>query len=91
MRIIGEFDAGQIKVTVFKMNERVSIKLETGLLEQTYKFRDGSGVENVEQARQFCDEAFLDRVSAIFMTMATARNQRFDALLQNSAEEDVIL
>lgn len=91
MRIIGEFDAGQIKVTVFKMNERVSIKLETGLLEQTYKFRDGSGVENVEQARQFCDEAFLDRVSAIFTTMATARNQRFDALLQNSAEEDVIL
>ena len=40
MRIIDEFNADDVKVTVFKMNDKISIKFEYNLLEQIYKFRD---------------------------------------------------
>jgi hypothetical protein len=91
MRIIGEFDAGQIKVTVFKMNERISLKMETGLMEQTYKFRDGSGIENFADAQRFCSHEFIHKVNDIFTTMALARKEGFDQLHGQSDPGDIIL
>lgn len=91
MRIIDEFDAGQIKITVFQMNGRISIKAETGLMEQIFKFRDGSGIENAADARRFCDQAFLEQVDALFSQMAAARNARFDRLNRDKQENDLII
>ncbi|MBK8699163.1 MAG: hypothetical protein IPN29_06320 [Saprospiraceae bacterium] len=45
MRIIREIDHGPLKTTIFKMNDRLSIKFEKDLNELIYKFRDGSGIE----------------------------------------------
>ncbi len=41
MRIAGDIPHPEMKITVFVMNGRYSIKFEKKLLEQTYKFRDG--------------------------------------------------
>jgi hypothetical protein len=91
MRIIDEFDAGLIKMTVFQMNGRISIKAEAGLMEQVFKFRDGSGIENAADARRFCDDQFLEKVSAIFSQMAAVRNQRFDRMIHEESGSDLII
>ncbi len=78
MRIIDEFDISGIKATVFKMNERISVKFEYNLLEQTYKFRDGSGVNTPEEVKSFCSEAFVQQLKSTFDLMASARK---DSLL----------
>jgi hypothetical protein len=69
MRIIGELDYKEMKITVFKMNDKVSIKLEMHLMEQTYKFRDGSRIESMEDAMLFLNETFLDSTIQTFETM----------------------
>jgi len=86
MRIIGEFDAGDIKVSVFKMNERISIKFEKHLMEQTYKFRDGSAVNTLEDAKIFCSEQTIDEINKVFLAMANTRSNSLNSMM--AAEED---
>lgn len=62
MRIIGNIDHPYLKITVFKMDNRLSIKLESGMYEETVKFRDGEGVDDLEGAVRFLDAAFLSGV-----------------------------
>lgn len=73
MRIIGEFDKGPVKVTVFKMNERISVKYEYHLMEQTYKFRDGSGIESLQDVIRFSNDNFMQNINEIFQTMEQAK------------------
>lgn len=92
MRIIGEFDVDQIKVTVFKMNERISLKFEYNLLEQTYKFRDGSGISTMEDIRNYCNQNTIAQVSQIFKNMGEARSAALSALINTSEDEfDIII
>jgi len=84
MRIIGEFDAGDIKITVFKMNERISIKFEKNLLEQTYKFRDGSGINTPDDVLKLSHHIIED-LKITFTNMAKFRFQGIQAMQQ---EED---
>lgn len=87
MRIIDEFSAGDIKVTVFKMNERVSIKFEYNLLEQIYKFRDGSGIDSSEMARRYCTDETIMNIKEIFHQMSQNRFSSLQQLFENDAEE----
>ncbi|MBK8820162.1 MAG: hypothetical protein IPN49_14135 [Saprospiraceae bacterium] len=66
------------------MNEKISIKFEKDLLEQIYKFRDGSNVENYNDAIQFIDDLFFRKVFDIFFLMSEARFQRWSALENNT-------
>lgn len=87
MRIIGEFDLDQIKVTVFKMNERISVKYEFNLLEQTYKFRDGSGIQSVEDVKQYSDGEVIQKINHIFSEMANLRMTGISQLHQLNEDE----
>jgi hypothetical protein len=69
MRVIGEFDLGAVKASVFKMNERLSVKYEYQLMEQIYKFRDGSGIRSVEDIQKFSHSIEADIMSC-FETMS---------------------
>lgn len=73
MRIIGQIDHPNLKITVFKNDNRISVKLESGLYEQTYKFRDGEGIEGAEDVEKLLDSEFLEKVQAILKAMHTAR------------------
>jgi len=64
MRIVDTWKQGDMNVTVFKMNARFSVKIELGLLEQTYKFRD----------QQFSDLASLKSVLNDTFFMSTKRH-----------------
>ncbi|MBK9735669.1 MAG: hypothetical protein IPO92_12170 [Saprospiraceae bacterium] len=87
MRIIGEFDIDNIKITVFKMNERISVKFETNLLEQTYKFRDGSAINNMEDVQKFCSPAMIKKLNECFADMAAIRSASLMSMFE--AEEEM--
>ena len=87
MRVIGEFDAGDIKVSVFKMNERISIKFEKQLMEQTYKFRDGSTVNTLEDAKTFCSDQTIEEINHLFVAMANNRSNSLTSMMKNQEDE----
>lgn len=69
MRIIGSVDHPKYKITLFKMDDRFSVKFEDGLLEQTYKFRGEHRLSNAAELRRLIDAAFLRDVSDTFARM----------------------
>jgi hypothetical protein len=73
MRIIGHIDHPDWKITVFKMDNRLSVKLETGLYEQIYKFRQGEGMDTMEDISAFLDQDFLAAAARHFSSMHQAR------------------
>ncbi len=69
MRIIGEIPHAVYKITVLKMNERVTIQIEDRLVSQSFVFRDGSGVKDLATAEQLLTFDFLQKVSTRFKSM----------------------
>jgi hypothetical protein len=90
MRIIGEFDIDQIKVTVFIMNERLSVKYEYNLLEQTYKFRDGSGIRTVEDVKKYSEGETIKEIKIIFDKMGSIRLQGIQKINLNTETEKFV-
>lgn len=89
MRILGEIEKQGIKFTLFSMNDKVSIKAERDLLEQIYKFRDGSNVENYQEAFNFIDEIFINNVQDIFKKMSSARYERWKIINEMDSESSL--
>lgn len=87
MRIIGEYDLSGIKITVFKMNERVSVKFEKNLCEQIYKFRDGSGIQNFDDVKKFVDDIYISEIGVIFEKMEMKKYQRILKFNEMATEE----
>jgi hypothetical protein len=91
MRIAKEINLNDIKVTIMVMSGKYTIKLEKNLLEQTYKFRDGSGLDSVEKIEALFTPEFYKQTNAIFYNMTAIRKE---ALINNMEEEkefDVII
>jgi hypothetical protein len=85
MRIIGNIEHPVLKITVFKMENKISIKFESGLYEQTYKFRTGDGMETFEDVEKLVDSAFLERVGELLQTMHEVKSQ---ALLRQFTDQE---
>ncbi len=88
MRILGEFDRKGIKCTVMSMSGKISLKLEKNLLEQIYKFRDGSGINNYDDAMNLASDVFIARAEEIFETMASIRISEIEKLHPNNSAEE---
>jgi hypothetical protein len=78
MRIIGSIDHPKYKITLFKTDDRFSVKFEDGVLEQSYRFRGEARLSNAADLRQLIDAAFLRDVAATFKRM----HQQRQAVLQ---------
>ena len=90
MRIIGDIPHPNFKISVFKMDNRLSVKFESGLNEQTFKFRTNDGLQNFEDMKRLVDEDLLAEVSANFERMEQAKNavmQRFYPQMKYEFEE----
>ena len=59
MRIIGTIPHPILKITVFKNEGRVSLKMETALNEIIYKFRPNEFPETFEEVQQLMDNDFI--------------------------------
>ena len=73
MRIVGEISHPNLKITIFKNGNRLSVKFEDGSVEQTYKFDDGQGIESVGDVKKHIDAAFLKNVEEGIATMKITR------------------
>ena len=85
MRIIGYLPNNKYKITVFQMNGRISLKIEYQLLEQTYKFRDGSGITTMDDIERLINSKFLKELGKLFEQM---ENVKYQALDEYNSEEE---
>ncbi|GHN03147.1 hypothetical protein WSM22_46360 [Cytophagales bacterium WSM2-2] len=74
MRVVGEIPHPVLKITLFHWNNRYLIKLEAGLLEQTYKIHEYD-VSSEEEAKKMVDERFIRNALECFDRMAENMQQ----------------
>jgi hypothetical protein len=92
MRIVGELPHPVLKITVFKNDGKFSIKFESGLLEQIYKFREDERLQTFEDVQKLADEAFIEKSATLLRGMYDARNEAFERNFKDEEEEfDLIL
>jgi hypothetical protein len=88
MRITGYIEHPIFKITIFKMDNKFSVKFETGLFEQTYKFRTGDGIEKEQDIRDLVDATFIEEVSQHFQAMNTTRTNSLAKKMQGDALDE---
>lgn len=74
MRVVGEIPHPACKITVFAWNNRYLIKLEQGLLEQTYKINEYD-VMNEAEVYKIVDETFIQEALNRFESMRASLGQ----------------
>ncbi len=77
MRIIGHIEHPRLKITVFKMDNRLSLKIEDEYAEETFKFRQQEGLSTLEDVQRLADDSFLKATEQRLLQM---RRQAADAL-----------
>ncbi len=88
MRIVGTIDHPILKITVFKMDNKFSIKFENGLLEQTFKIRGGSEINSFEDIQKLVDPKWLGEVMQMLQQMNQSKLEATSRFLAvNGAEE----
>ena len=86
MRIAGKIPHHTLKITVFQHDNKYSVKLETGLYEQTYKFRDGEA-NDLFDIKKIIDEPFCEAVLQEIQTMHRLRMGAIARTVQVQADE----
>lgn len=76
MRIVDEWDNQGIKFTAFIMNGKYSLKAETNLLEQTFKFRDGQ-ISTIDHLKGLLTDDFYKTCKTHFLQMDLTRSKLF--------------
>ncbi len=69
MRVVAELPHPDFKITIFSMNQKFIVKMERGILEQTYKIAEMDLTDGVNSVFELLDEEFLKTVSARFKDM----------------------
>jgi len=87
MRIIGYLEIPGVKTTVFKMDNRVSVKFETGLYEQTFKFRAGEGMDSLEEVQKWVVPELVEQIFKGFRQMHELRVKRLSEVQSPSEGE----
>ena len=62
MRIIGQIDHPTLKISVFRMDNRFSVKFENEAYEQTFKLGADEHLNNLESIKTWVDQSLLEEV-----------------------------
>ncbi len=87
MRIVGEIPHPVMKITLFKMDTKYSIKFEDALFEQTYKFREGDTIQSIQDIYKLVDESFLKEVETILQNMKALSSSALEKARKNTLDE----
>ncbi len=82
MRIIGNIEHPSMKITVFKADNKISIKFELGLYEQVFKFRESEYMQDIAGAEKLVDATFIGEVLGNFNLMHQLKNKALGQLVQ---------
>ncbi len=88
MRIIGTIEHPILKITVFKMDNKFSVKFESGLYEQTYKFRSSDTIQGLEAIQKMVDAPFCEAVLQDLNRMHQRKNEAMRRALPQEAREE---
>ena len=88
MRIVGEIEHPRLKITVFKNDGKFSLKFESGLLEQTYKFRDDDRLASVDDVKKLVDTTFITKIEDILRGMYAAKIETMQRNLSQPEEDE---
>lgn len=69
MRVIAELPHPDFKISIFSMNQKFIVKIERGILEQSYKISEMDITDGVNSVFELLDEEFLATVTARFKEM----------------------
>ncbi len=83
MRIAGEIEHPVLKITIFQMDNRFTVKFEDGTIEQAYKFRKSEAINSAADIRKLVDERFQEQV----MEQMKALRQLHQEVLQRFQPE----
>ena len=93
MRIIGHLEHPTLKITVFKMGERLSVKFENEGYEQTFKLGQDDRLATLADVQGWADASLLEQVQAGFQQMHRTRLAALDRAFppaQTVVFEDII-
>jgi hypothetical protein len=76
MRIIGELPHEVYKISIFKINTGLKVQFEDGNVELVLKFRDGVGVDNVQDVKSFLNQKMMEEITLQMNAMAKSKNER---------------
>lgn len=62
MRIIGHIEHPELKITVFKMENRLSVKFENEGYEETFKLRHDDRIDGFEAVQRWADAQLINDV-----------------------------
>ncbi|NRB62706.1 MAG: hypothetical protein HRU40_06725 [Saprospiraceae bacterium] len=88
MRIAGYIEHPRLKITIFQMDNRFSVKLETGIHEQTYKIRTGGAIETLADVKKWVDAPFITQVEQEFKYMHKIQMEALARLKSTSKADD---
>ncbi len=69
------------------MNNRLSVKFESGLYEETYKFRESNNISNIDHIKKIVDADFISDVEQHLAKMHQSKVAALSRYLP-PAEED---
>jgi len=84
MRIVGTIPHPLMRITVFAMNMRYSVKFEMGQMEQTYKIRESAHINSLEDISLLLDDQLIDECLNHFTAMHKSMEAAFDRLTPNT-------
>jgi len=88
MRIVGYIEHPSLKITVFQMDNKMSIKFETGMYEQTYKFRNMDELKSMEDLKKLVSGDFVNNVLQEFQRMHKIKNDALEVFLPQEEDEE---
>lgn len=88
MRIIGYIEHPVLKITIFKTNNRISVKLESGMYEQTYKFRESEQLNSIGQVKELINQKFIAAVEQEIAGMHQRKLQALQRFLPPAPEDE---
>ncbi len=71
MRTINEWTQDDLRITILHHNDKYTLKIESGLLEQNYKLRDGQ--MDMAKVNNHLDQNFVYAIKSIFSRMDNAK------------------
>ena len=84
MRTIGHIDHKSNKITVLEHNNKITLQIESGLLSQSYTFRDGSPVSDFSDVQNFCTPEFIAKIDQRFQE---SPEDYFDQIIEGIEEK----
>lgn len=82
MRVVGRIPHPSILITIFEYNEKYTLKLEAGPMEQSYKIATAQ-VAGLENLKKIADSQFLKECLAHFNAMYLSWKESLDRNLTN--------